>query len=120
MLILVVGQPGCLQAVAWSTMLLTRIPTQGLREAARTTFDGQHPCGLCCLAKRLRAAEAEQPPTGETPAKSLKITKVESLPATLVLDCCAGPGREQLVAVAPLPLRDARPSGPEPPPPRRA
>ena len=36
-----------LQTTAWTGMLLARSQRVAVAEAVETTFDGQHPCGLC-------------------------------------------------------------------------
>ncbi len=36
-----------LQVTAWTGMLVARSQTSGVAEAVVTTFDGEHPCGLC-------------------------------------------------------------------------
>ncbi len=37
-----------LQSVAWTTMLADNLRTQSVAEAVSQTFDGDHPCPLCC------------------------------------------------------------------------
>lgn len=40
-------------------MLVTRAPQAGVEEAVRTTFDGEHPCGLCMAVDEGRKQEQE-------------------------------------------------------------
>lgn len=35
------------QTIAWTTMLVERIPIQGLYSAVDSTFSGEHPCKKC-------------------------------------------------------------------------
>ncbi len=36
-----------LQVTAWTGMLVARSQTEGVAEAVKTTFDGEHPCAMC-------------------------------------------------------------------------
>ena len=36
-----------LQVTAWTGMLVVRSQTEGVAEAVKTTFDGEHPCVMC-------------------------------------------------------------------------
>ncbi len=36
-----------LQVTAWTGMLVARSQTEGVAEAVKTTFDGEHPCVMC-------------------------------------------------------------------------
>ncbi len=38
-----------LQVTAWTGMLISRSQTEGVVEAVKTTFDGEHPCPMCCV-----------------------------------------------------------------------
>jgi hypothetical protein len=42
------------QAYAWSTMLCRYSQDYGLKEGWQRTFDGEHPCKLCCCIKKVR------------------------------------------------------------------
>jgi hypothetical protein len=46
-----------LQSVAWTTMLADHARSESLGTAVHDTFDGQHPCRLCCQIARARQAE---------------------------------------------------------------
>jgi hypothetical protein len=50
-----------LQTVAWSTMLLSYSQNASLKEAAKKTFDGDHPCPLCKAVKESRKEEKKLP-----------------------------------------------------------
>jgi hypothetical protein len=36
-----------LQVTAWTGMFMVRSQSEGVTEAVKTTFDGEHPCPLC-------------------------------------------------------------------------
>jgi len=42
------------QAYAWSTMLCRYSQDYGFKEGWQRTFDGEHPCKLCCCIKKVR------------------------------------------------------------------
>jgi hypothetical protein len=54
-----------LQAAAWTGMLMTRSQSEGVAEAVKTTFDGEHPCALCAaitaVQKEEKRNDAEAP-----------------------------------------------------------
>lgn len=61
-----------LQVAAWSGMIAARTAEQGLTEAVKTTFDGDHPCRLCSMVKEATVAEEKTPATSSSskaPAK---------------------------------------------------
>jgi hypothetical protein len=47
-----------LQLVAWAGMLVRYSQDRSLGEAAEMTFDGDHPCPLCCAIKKAKAKPA--------------------------------------------------------------
>lgn len=49
-----------LQVVAWSGMLVSYTQSDGVVEAARKTFDGEHKCKLCHAIDASREAEQKQ------------------------------------------------------------
>jgi hypothetical protein len=51
-----------LQVTAWTGMLVTRAPQTGVVAALETTFDGEHPCGLCAAVQEGQKQEHEQQP----------------------------------------------------------
>ena len=68
-LALLSGQSAGLQLVAWAGMLAARAPEVGLATAVRTTFDGQHPCGVCALVAALADQERAPAPLAPGPEK---------------------------------------------------
>lgn len=100
-----------LQVVAWTGMIASSARQDGLAEAIRDTFDGQHPCRLC------RAIEREQ----HQPSESLKAAPVmpnDALPVARS-DFTVAPPATRL-AFAPSPeSADAACFPPDVPPPRR-
>ena len=42
------------QAFAWTSMLCSNSQDYGWREGWQRTFDGEHPCKLCCCIKKVR------------------------------------------------------------------
>lgn len=52
---------GALQSVAWTSMLVGFAGEHGLDEAVRMTFDGAHPCDLCCAIRDARDGTPERP-----------------------------------------------------------
>ncbi len=73
---------GLLQMTAWSSMLLSRAPDQGIEQAIESTFSGEEPCCLC----KVVAEQSEQPEPDEAPQlpfrSELKLTTAE-FPTTL-------------------------------------
>lgn len=68
-----------LQVAAWSGMIATRTAEQGLTEAVKTTFDGDHPCRLCSMVKEAAVTEEKSPATSSSskaPAKG-ELTKLK-------------------------------------------
>lgn len=49
-----------IQGVAWTTMLISFSQNGTLIEAVEKTFDGDHPCPLCCAVKEGKAKENQQ------------------------------------------------------------
>ncbi|MBU6399177.1 MAG: hypothetical protein KGS61_02570 [Verrucomicrobia bacterium] len=48
---------GMLQLVAWTGMVIDYARTAPLEVALVKTFDGKHPCKLCCLIAKARNSE---------------------------------------------------------------
>ncbi len=63
-----------LQGTAWTKMLVDRSQTMGFVAAAKTTFDGDHPCEICKVVSK--GAKTEQAPAGVLPkgAKLFEVT----------------------------------------------
>lgn len=62
-----------LQTVAWTGMLVRYTRDNGLQQAIRMTFDGQHPCALCKVVQR---GQAEDQRSDRQPAPTQ--TKLEA------------------------------------------
>jgi hypothetical protein len=74
-----------LQVTAWGSMLATRTAEQGLSEAVKTTFDGDHPCRLCTMVQEAATGE-EKAPAKPTPVKAGgELSKLNEFPATTPL-----------------------------------
>lgn len=50
-----------LQTIAWGNMLREFARSAPLEEAARKTFDGEHPCALCKVVSESRKQEEKKP-----------------------------------------------------------
>ncbi len=64
------GDLAVLQLVAWTSMILTRAPEQGMTAALESTFDGEHPCALCSAIAQ--AHDRDQKPLPEQGRGKLK------------------------------------------------
>ena len=62
------GHWAVLQSVAWTTMFAANLSCDSLTEAVNKTFDGEHPCPLCCAIKAGKKSEQKS----ETTAPELK------------------------------------------------
>lgn len=54
------GHFALLQTFAWGTMLMSYSKNASFEEAARKTFDGEHPCPMCKLVKQSKEREKEK------------------------------------------------------------
>lgn len=59
-----------LQTAAWTGMIITRSQTTSVAEAVKTTFDGDHPCGMCSAIEKGKQEEQKQQPTLPTYKKA--------------------------------------------------
>ncbi len=59
-----------IQGVAWTTMLIQFSKDGTLIEAVEKTFDGDHPCPLCCAVKEGQAKRNQQE-QDEAPVKKI-------------------------------------------------
>jgi hypothetical protein len=56
------GSYGILQTIAWSRMIVNYTSNDGLIEGIKKTFDGEHPCAMCChIAKAKQQDKAPDP-----------------------------------------------------------
>jgi hypothetical protein len=54
------GHWAIVQGVAWVTMFARFSQSMSLAQAAEYTFDGKHPCALCCAVKEGKKAERKE------------------------------------------------------------
>lgn len=50
-----------LQSLAWANMLVGFSRTESFSQAAKKTFDGEHPCPLCKAVSKSRQQEEKKP-----------------------------------------------------------
>lgn len=77
------GHLALLQTLAWGTMLVEFSRTESLREAAKKTFDGEHPCALCKVVKESKSQEERKPLV----KSEMKLDVVLPLPVLLKKPC---------------------------------
>ena len=70
-----------LQSIAWGRMLVNYSAAYGFQEGVVRTFDGDHPCAMCCAIKKARVREA---PTDALTRVTLPMRLVAVAPATPV------------------------------------
>ena len=58
---LAAGPSSLVQVLGWTSMLATRLPTQGLQAGWNSTFSGRAPCSMCMVADSLRRSEGALP-----------------------------------------------------------
>lgn len=69
---LVGGHWGAMQLVAWATMIRDFSQDRPLAQALSDTFDGEHPCPMCCKVNAGQSEERkERPVTGSGAEKAL-------------------------------------------------
>jgi hypothetical protein len=91
-------------------MLISYSRDASLTEAARKTFDGGHPCGMCKLVEKSREDEKRQPLV----KADVKLDVV--LPAVVRLKSPAGTPHEVLLPDLPGSFREMHPAAPYRPP----
>ena len=69
-----------LQSVAWTNMLADNLRSYSFTEAVHRTFDGKHPCRLCCQIAEGKKAEKKT----EIPVEIKKLEFVQ-LSAPMIL-----------------------------------
>ena len=102
------GHWALLQSFAWGTMLADHLQSQSLTESMEQTFDGQHPCKLCCAIRAAKKAEKR----AEFPGAAKKV-EFPPLAARWVL---VGPSTFQLLNSADRFAESSLPQPPVPPP----
>lgn len=55
------GHLALLQTLAWGNMLVSYSQQSSLAEAAKKTFDGEHPCSLCKMVSESKKQEQKKP-----------------------------------------------------------
>jgi hypothetical protein len=65
------GHLGVFQFFAWAEMLRDYTQKSGLLQGVKETFDGEHPCAMCCKIDQARKDESKQNP--------LPLEKIEKL-----------------------------------------
>ena len=55
------GHLALLQTLAWGNMLVSYSQEASLAEAAKKTFDGEHPCSLCKVVSESKKQERKKP-----------------------------------------------------------
>ncbi len=80
-----------LQTAAWTGMIFSRTQTATVAEAVKTTFDGDHPCGLCTAISKGQEEEQQKQPTLPTYKKGddLKVAALNRMllpPPTPAMD----------------------------------
>lgn len=55
------GHLALLQTLAWGNMLVSYSQQASLAEAAKKTFDGEHPCSLCKVVDESKKQEQKKP-----------------------------------------------------------
>ena len=89
------GQWAVLQTAAWVSMAVTNSIKEGsITEGLSQTFDGEHPCRMCCAIKK--GTESEKKDTKEASAK----LKIELIAQARMMIMIAAPLPEQTFAAA--------------------
>ena len=84
------GPLGLMQGVAWVGMTISYSSQDGIVEGLKKTFDGEHPCALCCAIAKVKSAEKNEKPVPSAPQlKELKLGKDLSLMNTVHLPAYA-------------------------------
>lgn len=79
LLVILLGnaQWAALQGIAWTTMAINYSSKVGVTEGLRETFDGKHPCAMCCAIKAAKAQETEKEHNLSAPTRdSLQVMTV--------------------------------------------
>lgn len=80
------GPLGLMQGVAWVGMTISYSSQDGIVEGLKKTFDGEHPCALCCAIAKVKSSEKNEKPAPTAPSmKELKLGKDLSLMNTVHL-----------------------------------
>lgn len=70
------GPLGLMQGIAWVGMSISYVSTDGVTEGLKKTFDGEHPCALCCAISEAKRDQQKQEPKNPAPnGKEQKFAK---------------------------------------------
>jgi hypothetical protein len=98
--VLAVGHLNFSQGLAWMSMLIARGATMSVDQAVATTFDGQHPCGMCTMVKAERANDDQVPARANKVDKKPVFTVNQLvLPVTVPIGVCVHPESGDLALV---------------------
>ncbi len=74
-----------IQSTAWASMLITYSMQNGsVSQAVAETFDGEHPCALCQLAKKTESNPADQKQAPQTDGKIKVHLIADAVPAIVI------------------------------------
>jgi len=103
------GHWALLQSVAWSSMLAGHLQSESFSAALEQTFDGRHPCPLCCAIAAAKKSEKK----AEFPVSAQKIEFPPLAPGVVL----QAPTAFHLLPI-PDAFADSRTLTPPTPPPR--
>ena len=103
------GHWALLQSVAWTSMLAEHMKSESFSSAMEQTFDGKHPCPLCCAIAAAKKSEKKT----EFPISTQKIEFPPLAPGLALF----APARFQLLST-PDTFADSPTLTPPTPPPR--
>jgi hypothetical protein len=112
------GSYGVLQTIAWSRMIVTNTAKDGLVLGIQKTFDGEHPCAMCCQIKKAKQGESAPDPIRDLLQKDAAVKYFTSSQSVVDHPLTTA----EIVTKTPLPPSLQRGLGAEPPvlPPPRA
>jgi hypothetical protein len=112
------GSYGVLQTIAWSRMIVTNTANDGLIEGIQKTFDGEHPCEMCCQIKQAKQRDSAPDPIRDLLQKDAAVKYFTSSQSVVDHRLTTA----EIVTKTPLPPAIQRGLGAEPPvlPPPRA
>jgi hypothetical protein len=108
-----------MQGIAWMKMAVAYSAEDGIVQGVKKTFDGDHPCRLCCAIEQARQEQDQSPQAPLLPkANELKIAK-EFMPLGEISLPVVFPRETELEARRDPVLSDGQPAAsPQSPPPR--
>jgi hypothetical protein len=93
LILMMQGPAVVVQEIAWMKMLVTYTQQRGLKRGVIETFDGKHPCKLCCKAAEIRKNETPQNPA-DKPIASMKRLAWAEMVSPKILVMPGTPSRE--------------------------